>query len=253
MPRRTKIRADVLLAQRGLAESRERAQAMIMAGLVFAPSGRIAKPGALLDGNATIEVRGRLPYVSRGGLKLEYALNQFRLDPRGLTALDVGASTGGFTDCLLQRGAARVYAIDVGRGQLAYPLRQNPRVVGIEKRNARYPFPLPEAVDLAVIDVSFISLCLILPAALEHLRPGQPAVALVKPQFEAAKGQVGRGGIVRDPQIHAAAIGKVALWAIAQGLRVRGICRAPIRGDSGNAEFFILLQKGRQPSQNRLS
>ena len=253
MPRRTKIRADVLLAQRGLAESRERAQAMIMAGLVFAPSGRIAKPGALLDGNAALEVRGRLPYVSRGGIKLEYALDQFALDPRGLTALDVGASTGGFTDCLLQHGAARIYAVDVGRGQLAYPLRQDPRVVSIEKRNARYPFPLPEPVDLAVIDVSFISLCLILPAALDHLRPGRPAIALVKPQFEAPKGQVGRGGIVRDPKIHAAAIGKVALWAIAQGLRVRGICRSPIRGDSGNAEFFILLQKEQQQSQNRLS
>ena len=252
MPQPKKIRADVLLHERGLAESRERAQAMIMAGLVFAPAGRIAKPGALLNRAATLEVRGRLPYVSRGGQKLARALDQFNLDPAGLVALDVGASTGGFTDCLLQRGAARVYAVDAGRGQLAHPLRQDPRVINLEKRNARNPFPLPEPVDLAVIDVSFISLTLVLPAAIAHLRPGRPAVALVKPQFEAAKGQVGRGGVVRDPQIHAAAIGKLALWAIAQGLRVRGVCRSPLRGDAGNAEFFILLQNPQTPP-NRLS
>lgn len=251
MPRQRKIRADVLLLERGLAESRQRAQALIMAGLVFAPAGRVAKPGTLLDGAAALEVRGRLPYVSRGGLKLEYALAQFGLDPVGLVGLDVGASAGGFTDCLLQRGAARVYAVDVGHGQLAYPLRQDSRVICIEKRNARYPFPLPEPVDLAVIDVSFISLTLVLPAALAHLRDGRPAVALVKPQFEAAKGQVGRGGIVRDPKVHAAAIGKLALWAVAQGLRVRGVCRSPIRGDSGNAEFFMLLQKAHH-HQNRV-
>ena len=251
MARRGKIRADLLLVERGLAESRERAQALIMGGLVFGPAGRVAKSGALLDGRAVLEVRGRLPYVGRGGVKLEGALERFGIDTAGLTALDVGASTGGFTDCLLQRGASRVYAVDVGHGQLAYTLRRDSRVVCMEKLNARYPFSLPELVDLVVIDVSFISLTLALPPALEHLKDGGPVVALVKPQFEAAKGMVGRGGVVRDPKVHAAALGKVALWAVGGGLRVRGVCRSPIRGDSGNAEFFMLLRKG-QGGENRV-
>ncbi len=251
MARRGKIRADLLLVERGLAESRERAQALIMGGLVFGPAGRVAKAGALLDGGAALEVRGRLPYVGRGGVKLEGALERFGIDAAGITALDVGASTGGFTDCLLQRGASRVYAVDVGHGQLAYTLRRDSRVVCMEKLNARYPFSLPELVDLVVIDVSFISLTLALPPALEHLKDGGPVVALVKPQFEAAKGQVGRGGVVRDPKVHAAALGKVALWAVGRGLRVRSVCRSPIRGDSGNVEFFMLLRKG-QDGENRV-
>ena len=169
---RQKVRADVLLVERGLAESRERAQALIMAGAVFTPSGRVAKAGSLLASDVEVEVQGRLPYVSRGGYKLAHALDEFGIDPSGLVALDVGASTGGFTDCLLQRGASRVYAVDVGHGQLAYTLRQDSRVFSYEKLNARLPFDLPEPVDLLVIDVSFISLTMALPQPLTHLRPG---------------------------------------------------------------------------------
>ena len=185
---RQKIRADVLLVERGLAESRERAQALIMAGVVFTPAGRVAKAGSLLSSDVEVEVQGRLPYVSRGGYKLAHALDEFGIDPSGLVALDVGASTGGFTDCLLQRGAERVYAVDVGHGQLAYTLRQDPRVVSYEKVNARLPFDLPGPVDLLVIDVSFISLTLALPHPLTHLLSGGSAIALIKPQFEARRG-----------------------------------------------------------------
>ncbi len=246
MPRAARIRADLLLVQRGLAESRERAQALIMEGVVFAPSGPVVKAGTMLADSIELEVRGRLPYVSRGGVKLEHALDCFGLDVDGVTALDVGASTGGFTDCLLQRGASRVYAVDVGHGQLSYKLRQDPRVVAAEKLNARYPFELPEPVGLVVVDVSFISLTLVLPPALEHLRAGEHAVALVKPQFEAPRELVGRGGVVRDPTTHAAVLSKVVNWAVNQGLRVRNMCRSPIVGDAGNVEFFVLLQKPRQ-------
>ena len=243
MARTAKTRADLLLVDRGLAETRERAQALIMAGVVFGPAGPIAKSGTLLADSVSLEVRGRLPYVSRGGLKLEHALDEFGLDVAGVTALDVGASTGGFTDCLLQRGARRVYAVDVGRGQLSYKLSQDPRVVSTEKLNARYPFELPKPVDLVVVDVSFISLTLVLPSALEHLLPGNCLVALVKPQFEAPREMVGRGGVVRDPKTHAAVLSKVINWSVSQGLRVRNLCRSPILGDAGNQEFFLLLQK----------
>jgi 23S rRNA (cytidine1920-2'-O)/16S rRNA (cytidine1409-2'-O)-methyltransferase len=243
MPRTAKTRADLLLVDRGLAETRERAQALIMAGVVFGPAGPIAKAGTLLADSASLEVRGRLPYVSRGGLKLEHALDEFGLDVSGVTVLDVGASTGGFTDCLIQRGVRRVYAVDVGRGQLSYKLRQDPRVVSTEKLNARYPFELPEPVDLVVVDVSFISLALVLPTALEHLLPRKYLAALVKPQFEAPRDMVGRGGIVRDPKTHAAVLSKVINWSVSQGLRVRNLCRSPILGDAGNQEFFLLLQK----------
>ena len=238
-----KIRADLLLARRGLAESREQAQILIMEGLVFTPDGRALKAGSLLAEDAPLEVRGRLPYVSRGGLKLAHALDAFGLDPDGLAALDVGASTGGFTDCLLQRGARKVYALDVGHGQLHHRLRQDERVAVMEKRNARHPFDLPEPVGLAVIDVSFISLTLVIPQAVAHLKPDCYIAALVKPQFEAQRGQVGRGGVVKDPKVHAETLGRVALWAVAEGLRVRNICPSPILGDKGNREFFLLLQK----------
>ncbi len=169
-PQKARQRADLLLVARGLAESREQAQTLIMEGLVFAPSGRVAKASSLLSGDAELEVRGRLPYVGRGGLKLAHALDTFGLSPEGMAVLDLGASTGGFTDCLLQRGAKRVYALDVGHGQLDYRLRQDARVVVMEKRNAHYPFELPEPVDLVTIDVSFISLKLVIPQALDHLR-----------------------------------------------------------------------------------
>ncbi len=244
-PRRAaKRRADLLLAERGLAESREQAQALIMAGLVYTPAGPVAKPGTPLAADTSLEVRGRLPYVGRGGVKLAHALGRFDLDVAGLTALDVGASTGGFTDCLLQRGARRVYAVDVGHGQLSHKLRQDPRVAVMEKLNARYPFPLPESVDIVTVDVSFISLALVLPPALEHLKPGGLVVALVKPQFEAAPQDVGRGGVVKDPKIHAQVLGRMIIWAVEHKVRVRNLCPSPILGDAGNQEFFLLLQKG---------
>lgn len=242
-----KRRADVLLAERGLAESREQAQVMIMEGLVFAPSGRVAKASSTLPEDAPLEVRGRLPYVSRGGLKLAGALDAFGLAVEGKNALDVGASAGGFTDCLLQRGARHVYAVDVGHGQLHHRLRQDPRVTVREKTNARHSFHLPESVDIVVIDVSFISLSLVIPPALDHLHGGGQVVALVKPQFEAPREQVGRGGIVKDPKVHAAVLGRMVIWATEQRLRLRGMCPSPILGDKGNREFFLLLQKPTTP------
>ena len=242
-PRTRKKRADLLLAERGLAESREQAQLLIMEGLVFAPSGRVLKSSSTLAETTPLEVRGRLPYVSRGGLKLAHALDAFAPPVSGLTALDLGASTGGFTDCLLQRGARKVYAVDVGHGQLHHRLRQDARVAVMEKCNARYPFDLPEPVDLVVIDVSFISLTLVISPALAHLKPGCCIVALVKPQFEAERGQVGRGGVVKDPKVHAGALSRMIVWAANRGLRVRNLCASPILGDKGNREFFLLLQK----------
>ncbi len=238
-----KQRADVLLAERGLAESREQAQALIMEGLVYSPAGRVLKAGATLPESTELEVRGRLPYVSRGGLKLAGALDEFGLEVADQVALDVGASTGGFSDCLLQRGAAHIYAVDVGHGQLHHRLRQDSRVTVKEKTNARYQYDLPGPVDLVVADVSFISLTLVLPPAVAHLREGGHMVALVKPQFEAARDQVGRGGIVKDPKVHAATLSRLIIWATGQQLRLRGMCRSPIQGDKGNREFFLLLQK----------
>ena len=240
----SKTRADVLLVERGLAESRERAQALIMEGVVFTPAGKVAKSGALLANDIEVEVRGRLPYVSRGGIKLAHALDEFGLDPSGLVALDVGASTGGFTDCLLQRGADRVYAVDVGHGQLAYTLRRDPRVVCYEKLNARLPFDLPEPVDLLVVDVSFISLTLALPQPLTHLRPGGTVVALVKPQFEARRGEVGRGGVIRDEALRDDILMRVEQWLSARDdLELLNTIPSPITGDAGNHEFLALLRK----------
>jgi 23S rRNA (cytidine1920-2'-O)/16S rRNA (cytidine1409-2'-O)-methyltransferase len=241
--RAARKRADLLLVDRGLAESRQQAQTLIMEGLVFAPGGRVAKSSSLLPETAPVEVRGRLPYVGRGGLKLAHALREFGTPVQDLAALDVGASTGGFTDCLLQRGAARVYALDVGHGQLDYRLREDPRVVVMERQNARYPFPLPEPVDLAVVDVAFISLELVLPSVLEHLGPGRPLIALVKPQFEARKGEVGRGGVVKDPLVHARVLGRFVSWAVDRGLRLRNLCASPVLGDAGNREFFLLVHR----------
>ena len=242
-PKIEKKRADVLLAERGLAESREQAQALIMEGLVYGPAGRVLKPGVSLAEATPLEVRGRLPYVGRGGLKLAQALDTFELEVDGLVALDVGASTGGFTDCLLQRGARRVYAVDVGYGQLHYRLREDPRVGVFEKLNARYPFELPEPVDILTMDVSFISLTLVLPSAMIHLKPDSHAVVLVKPQFEARRGEVGRGGVIKDPEVHARVLEQVIRWSIEQGIEVVDQCESPILGDAGNKEFFLLLRK----------
>ena len=241
-----KQRADTLLVQRELASSREQARALILAGQVFADDRRVEKPGTWLSAEGPLRVVQGSRYVGRGGLKLEHALRAFQLKVHDAVAMDIGASTGGFTHCLLEHGARRVYALDVGYGQLDYRLRRDSRVVVRERVNARYPFPLPEHVDLVTADVSFISLLKVVPPAAQHLRPGGPLVALVKPQFEAGRSQVGKGGVVRDPAIHAAVLGRVCLWAIAQGFRVRGITPSPLEGDAGNREFFVLLEKGNQ-------
>ncbi len=234
-------RLDVLLTEREIAESRERAQALIMAARVRVNGHAVVKPGTRVPADAEISVTERLLYVSRGGLKLQGALDRFSVSAAGKTCADVGASTGGFTDCLLQRGARRVYAIDVGYGQLAWKLRQDPRVVAMERINIRALRALPEPIDLVTIDVSFISLTLALPVARRMLNSAGQALALIKPQFEASRTQVGKGGIIRDPHVHRAVIAKIARHAIQNDWRVRGICRSPIAGADGNQEFFILL------------
>ena len=241
-------RADVLLVERGLVESREQAQALIMAGAVLSPAGPVQKAGAFLDPNTPLELRERLPYVSRGGVKLAHALDTWTqphgilLD--GITALDAGASTGGFTDCLLQRGAARVYAVDVGHGQLHYRLRRDPRVTCLERVNVRYPFDLPEAVDLLVADVSFISLTMALPEPLTHLKANGYAIVLIKPQFEARRGEVGRGGIIRSDNLRSEILSRVQEWMVAlDGAVLVDTISSPITGDAGNREFFALLRK----------
>jgi 23S rRNA (cytidine1920-2'-O)/16S rRNA (cytidine1409-2'-O)-methyltransferase len=238
---------DLLLVERGLVESRELARRLIMAGAVSVDNAVSDKPGKRVPVDAHIHVRQPLPYVSRGGLKLEAALSEFRLDVTGLTAVDVGASTGGFTDCLLQRGAARVYAIDVGYGQLAWKLRTDPRVTALERTNIRHLEQLPGGAlaDLAVIDASFISLNLVLPATLRLLISSAQIVALIKPQFEANKDEVGKGGVVRDRQVHRRVLEGTMALARQLGLRVAGLMRSPLVGLAGNVEFFIWLQRGR--------
>jgi len=233
-------RLDQLLVERGLAETRAKAQALVLAGEVFVEGQKAEKPGHTVPAEARVELAGKLPYVSRGGFKLAAALDGFALTVEGRVCLDVGASTGGFTDCLLQRGASRVYAIDVGAGQLDWKLRTDPRVVLREKLNARYlaPADIPEPVDLAVCDVSFISATLILPALAPLVRESGDLVILVKPQFEAGRGQVGKGGIVRDPQLHAQACARVEEAARALGFETR-LMDSPILGAEGNREFLM--------------
>jgi 23S rRNA (cytidine1920-2'-O)/16S rRNA (cytidine1409-2'-O)-methyltransferase len=239
----SRTRLDQLLVERGLAESRSRAQALIMAGLVFSGERRLDKPGVMLLPDTAIDVRGRdHPWVSRGGVKLAAALDAFAIYPRGLVCLDVGASTGGFTDVLLARAAARVYAVDVGAGQLAWKLRSDPRVVVLERVNARMlsPAEVPEPVDLVVCDVSFISLTLALPAALALTRTGAALVALIKPQFEAGREQVGKGGIVRDEAVRRAVCDRVTGWLQARpDWQVQGLIESPIAGADGNVEYLI--------------
>ncbi len=236
-----KKRIDVLLVERELVETRQRAQALLLAGDVQVNGRRVDKAGTPVDENAEIAVRSPLKYVGRGGWKLEGALDAFQVDPTGKVCADLGASTGGFTDCLLQRGAARVYAVDVGYGQLAWKLRIDPRVVVLDRVNIRHLETLPEPVDLVTIDTSFISLSLILPTALRLLRSGGQAVALIKPQFEAGRDQVGKGGIVRDPRVHRLAIRHVIEHAASTGWQAYGLCRSPITGADGNVEFFVHL------------
>ncbi|MSN24501.1 MAG: TlyA family rRNA (cytidine-2'-O)-methyltransferase [Geobacter sp.] len=240
----SKQRLDKLMVERGLAPSREKAQALIMAGQVVVGDHAVDKSGHQVPLDADIRIKGDvLPFVSRGGLKLRKALDLFEVDASGLVAVDVGASTGGFTDCLLQAGALKVFAVDVGHGQLAWKLQQDPRVINIEKTNIRYltPDQLGEAPDLAVIDASFISLSKVLPATVALLKPGGSIIALIKPQFEVGKGEVGKGGIVRDPVAHQRVIDEVSNTAQAMGLTVAGVCESPITGADGNREFLILL------------
>jgi len=237
-----KRRIDSLLVAEGLVASRAKAQALIMAGEVTVDGRLVTKPGTLIEEGAAIVISEPPPFVSRGGIKLDYALDQFQIDVRDKVAADIGASTGGFTDCLLKRGASRVYAIDVGYGQLDYRLRQDPRVVVMERVNARYPIPLPEKVDLATIDLSFISVTKVIPSVAQILKEGGYLVVLVKPQFESRKGEVGKGGIIKDPQLHAAILGRFIVWVVDNGFRLKGLIVSPILGTEGNKEFFVLLR-----------
>jgi len=241
-----KERLDVLLVTRGLAESHTQAQALILAGQVRVADRPPAtlQPGMRLPADADVTLVARLPYASRGGLKLAHALATFGVPVAGRVCLDVGASTGGFTDCLLQHGAARVYAVDVGRGQLAWRLQKDPRVVAMDRTNVRYLEALPEPVSLVTIDVAFISLRLVLPAVLRLLTPAADVIPLIKPQFEASREQVPRGGVVRDPAVHRQVLTSVLAFAQGLGLTVRGLVPSPITGPAGNREFLAWLARG---------
>jgi 23S rRNA (cytidine1920-2'-O)/16S rRNA (cytidine1409-2'-O)-methyltransferase len=244
-----RVRLDKLLVMRGLVASRERARAVIMAGQVVVNDHAVDKAGAQVDMLADVRLKGEdIPYVSRGGLKLAGALQMFTINVHGRIAIDVGASTGGFTDCLLQNGAAKIYAVDVGYGQLAWSLREDPRVVNLERTNIRQLTPerLHEVPDLAVIDASFISLEKVLPATLSLLAEQADIIALIKPQFEVGKGRVGKGGVVRDPDLHDEVVARIKLIAIEHGCQVKAVAESPILGPKGNREFFIQLQKGQQ-------
>ena len=238
-----KVRADVLVHQRGLAESRARAQALILAGQVVAGDHRVEKPGQLLDESVALRVKEQLRYVSRGGLKLEKALDEFGLSPKDRTCVDLGASTGGFTDVLLQRGAARVHAVDVGYGQLHPRLRADPRVVVHERVNAR-ELRLPEPCSAAVADLSFISLRLVLPALAAALRPSDAwACVLVKPQFEAGRKEVGKGGVVRDRVIHQRVVREISEQLQTLGFELVGSVESPVQGPAGNREFLVAARR----------
>jgi 23S rRNA (cytidine1920-2'-O)/16S rRNA (cytidine1409-2'-O)-methyltransferase len=243
-----KQRLDTLLVERGLAESRAKAQALAIAGLVWSGDRRLDKPGQMLPVETPLECRGREhPWVSRGGVKLAHALDHFEIDPNGLIGLDIGASTGGFTDVLLQRGASRVFAVDVGHGQFDWRLRQDPRVVLLERCNARRltAGEITEPPEIIVCDASFIGLETVLPASLALAAPVCRFVALIKPQFEVGKGRVGKGGVVRDPALHAEVCERIVAWVGSQsGWHVLGVTESPIRGPEGNIEFLIAARRG---------
>lgn len=243
----SRVRIDQLLVDRGLAESRARAQALLMAGLVIVAGKKIDKAGTQVRDDVAIEMKGQdHPWVSRGGLKLVEALERFHIDVTAKIAVDVGASTGGFTDVLLTRGAAKVYAVDVGHGQLAWKLRSDERVVVLERTNARYlgAEQIPEPVDMVVCDASFIGLETVLPAALVLAKDGAVLVALIKPQFEVGKGRVGKGGVVREPELHEEVCERITAWLPTNpGWRVEGLCDSPIKGPEGNKEFLIVGRK----------
>lgn len=240
------VRADQLVADRGLAESRTRAQALILAGLVYTGDRKVEKAGQPLPPDAPLAVKGRdHPWVSRGGLKLDHALRHFGWDVTGAVAIDVGSSTGGFTDVLLTKGAARVYAVDVGHGQLAWKLRDDDRVTVLERTNARHLTidQVPEPIDIVVCDASFIGLSKVLPAALDLAKPGGRLAALIKPQFEAGRGEVGKGGVVRDPDVHDRVCREVVDWLTGIGWEVLGVTASPITGPEGNIEFLVAAVK----------
>ncbi len=243
----SKIRLDQLLVKRGLVDTRQKAKALIMEGKVFLQEERAEKAGEMVEENASLQIKETLRYVSRGGLKLEKAWSVFDLDVKGKICLDIGASTGGFTDCMLQNGAAKVYAVDVGYGQLAWKLRKDPRVILLERTNARYLTPemVPETVDFFTVDVSFISLTKILPAALPLLREEGYAVLLIKPQFEAGKDQVGKKGVVRDKKVHAQVLSSIYETCLALECSILGMDYSPIRGPQGNIEYLYWLKKTR--------
>ena len=238
----TKRRIDSLLVERGLVESRVRAQALIMAGKVVVDGKAVIKSGTLVVGEAVITVAEPPPFVGRGGLKIEYALDRFQLDVSSKVVADIGASTGGFTDCLLKRGVSRVYAIDVGRGQLDYRLRRDSRVVVMEKVNARYPITLPEKVDLATIDVSFISVEQVIPSVVQLVKENGYLLVLIKPQFEARRREVGKSGVIKQPVVHARVLGRFIAWMVAHSFRLGGLVDSPVLGAAGNREFFALLK-----------
>lgn len=245
-----KKRIDVLLFERGLAPSREKARTLIMAGSVYVNNQKFDKPGDTVSDDAEIEVRGStLKYVSRGGLKLEKAMQLFPIDLNGKICMDIGASTGGFTDCMLQNGAQRVYSVDVGYGQLAWQLRQDSRVVNLERTNARYLTreQVPEEIDFFSVDVSFISLRIILPAVRPLLRDGGQAVCLIKPQFEAGREKVGKKGVVRDRAVHEEVVETICRFAVENGYSVLGLTFSPVKGPEGNIEYLAYLEKSDAP------
>jgi 23S rRNA (cytidine1920-2'-O)/16S rRNA (cytidine1409-2'-O)-methyltransferase len=237
----SKQRLDSLMVTKGLVINKSKAHALIMAGEVKVNGKVITKAGNLVAEDVAIELAQKPPYVSRGGLKLAHALDIFKLTIDHLTALDIGASTGGFTDCLLQRGARHIYALDVGYGQLDYKLSQDSRVTVMDKTNAHHPFLLPEKVDLVTVDVSFISVTKVIPNIVEHLKSSSYLIVLLKPQFEADKSEVGKGGIIKDPLTHARVLGKFILWAIDHNFRLHDLTASPITGADGNQEFLLLL------------
>jgi 23S rRNA (cytidine1920-2'-O)/16S rRNA (cytidine1409-2'-O)-methyltransferase len=237
-----KKRIDIMLVEKGLAESRAKAQAMIMAGDVLADGKIVLKAGTLVNKDADVSVAEPPPFVSRGGLKLDYGLGYFGLDVRDAVVADIGASTGGFTDCLLKRGVRRVYAVDVGYGQLDYRLRQDPRVIVMDRVNARNTPDIREKLDMVVIDVSFISVEKIIPAVAGLLKEKGSIIVLVKPQFEAKRKEVGKGGIIRQPEIHARVLGRFVKWVTDNGYRLKGMVGSPIEGASGNREFLTWLK-----------
>ncbi len=243
----SKIRIDILVYRKGLAESRERARTEIMSGRVFVNGQRMDKPGTPVDEDCEIELRGTsLEFVSRGGLKLQKALKHFRVNPEGKVCIDCGASTGGFTDCLLKGGAVKVYAVDVGYGQLAWTIRNDPRVVAMERTNIRYVTreQIPEPIDLAVIDVSFISLRIVLPAVRRLLKPEGEIVCLIKPQFEAGRDKVGKKGVVRDRAVHAEVLESFLAYAAENDFSVKGLTYSPVKGPEGNIEYLGYLGGG---------